>query len=132
MKSFNSLSRVMRLLALSLFMLNALALPVFAVGLDTDADGLSDEDEAALGFDSNLPDTDLDGTLDGDEDNDADSLSNALELYTYFTDPLVYDQADMDITDISVDSSTNEIFYTAANLGTLDVDYTLEYGYTGV
>lgn len=63
------------------------------------------------------------------------SLSLFTLLSVIFVAPVQADvapQADMDITDISVDASTNEVLYTAANLGTLDVDYTLELGYTGV
>lgn len=37
--------------------------------VDTDGDGLSDDEEAALGTDSNNPDSDADGVLDGGEVN---------------------------------------------------------------
>ncbi len=43
--------------------------------LDSDGDGLSDEEEARLGTDPNNPDTDGDGLLDGEE------------VYEYETDP---------------------------------------------
>ncbi len=52
--------------------------------LDTDGDGLSDEEEAVLGSDPNDADTDDDGVLDGDEpnyssDTDGDGLINVLD-----------------------------------------------------
>ena len=51
-----------------------------ASGVDTDEDGVPDDIEPLLGLDPNLPDTDMDTTLDGDEDFDNDSLSNAGEI----------------------------------------------------
>ncbi len=52
--------------------------------LDSDGDGLSDEEEAVLGSDPNDADTDDDGVLDGDEpnaglDTDGDGLINVLD-----------------------------------------------------
>ncbi|MFN3200299.1 MAG: carboxypeptidase regulatory-like domain-containing protein [Bradymonadia bacterium] len=59
-------------------------------GLDVDADGADDEEEAALGTDPNNPDTDSDGLLDGDEvpngadpldaDTDDDGMSDGFEV----------------------------------------------------
>lgn len=65
---------------------------------DTDADGLTNEREAALGTDPLQPDTDGDRLLDGDEvnvhqtdplkaDTDGDGLQDADELQTHLTDP---------------------------------------------
>ena len=46
--------------------------------VDTDGDGLSDEDEAALGTDPTVADTDGDGVSDGEEvENDTDPLDPA-------------------------------------------------------
>lgn len=146
MKSFNLLKRSVRLFALSVFMLNVLAVSVGASEFDLDEDGMPNDWESSYGLN---PEDAADASTDLDEDGltnlgeylygtdplladtDEDGFSDAEEIVAG-TDPLVYDQADMDITDISVATSTNEIFYTAANLGTLDVDYTLEAGYTGV
>ena len=49
-------------------------------GLDTDADGLTDNIEIAIGLDPNNPDTDGDGVSDGDEDTDGDGLTNLQEV----------------------------------------------------
>jgi|GEM_PF-4836003 len=70
--------------------------------LDTDGDGLSDEDEAIARTDSQNPDTDGDGLEDGDEvytlgtdpteaDTDDDGLSDGHEIEESGTDPLVPD-----------------------------------------
>jgi len=70
--------------------------------LDTDADGLTDEEEAVLGTNINLKDTDGDGLSDYDEvkiyntsakkvDTDADGLSDYEEVKIYSTDPLKAD-----------------------------------------
>ncbi|MBI2439911.1 MAG: OmpA family protein [Lentisphaerae bacterium] len=70
--------------------------------LDSDADGLSDEEERALGTDPNNPDTDGDGLTDGEEvkiyktdplnpDTDYDGLNDGEEIHKYKTNPLVRD-----------------------------------------
>lgn len=146
MFSLSSLTRALRMFALSVFMLNILAIPAaLAVGVDSDSDGLFDEDEAALGMDSTNADTDGDGTLDGDEDNDADTLTNAQELYVYLTeaatadtdadsrddgvevaegtDPLVVELPDFDFQTFELDPADNTIAITIFNVG--------NYAYTG-
>jgi hypothetical protein len=66
--------------------------------VDTDGDGLSDEDEATLGTNPNLLDTDGDGLTDQAEairyktdpkleDTDGDGLNDQQEVITYKTDP---------------------------------------------
>jgi len=70
--------------------------------VDTDGDGLTDEEEARLGTDPRNPDTDGDGLTDGEEvniyktdplnpDTDYDRLSDGKEVKTYKTNPLVRD-----------------------------------------
>ena len=68
--------------------------------VDTDEDGLSDEEEGELGTDPNDPDTDGDGVNDYDEvlweidplnpDTDGDGL-NDTEGSVYGTEPTLYD-----------------------------------------
>lgn len=70
--------------------------------LDTDGDGLTDDQEIAIGTDPNNPDTDGDGLTDGaevtlaagsgcpsplDPDSDSDTLSDGEEVNTLGTDP---------------------------------------------
>ena len=90
-----------------------------AEAIDSDGDGLSDDEEATLGTDPNNADSDGDGLSDGAEvnthgtdpnnpDSDGDGLSDGEEVNTYGTDPLVAD-ADVVIpqtqfTLVSVDS----------------------------
>ena len=73
--------------------------PPPAVALDSDGDGLLDDDEIRLGTDPNNPDTDGDGLLDGEEikaygtnplnpDTDGDGLTDGEEVRKYKTNPL--------------------------------------------
>src|SRR5918998_1110819 len=48
--------------------------------VDTDRDGIPDEVEIAVGFDSTDPDGDDDGLGDGDEDTDGDTVLDFVEL----------------------------------------------------
>ena len=77
---------------------------------DTDQDGVSDEDEAALGTDPEDDDTDDDGLTDGDEvdihgtdplldDTDSDGLSDGDEIDIHGTDPLLDDTDDDGLVD---------------------------------
>jgi len=70
--------------------------------IDTDGDGLSDQEELALGTDPRNPDTDNDGLTDGEEvkkyltdplnpDTDYDALIDGSEVYDYKTNPLERD-----------------------------------------
>ena len=69
------------------------------VVLDSDGDGLTDEEELRIGTDPHNPDTDGDGLLDGEEvhkyktnpldpDTDHDGLKDGEEVKRYKTDPL--------------------------------------------
>ncbi len=55
---------------------------------DDDNDSLTDTDEATLGTNPLLADSDANGTNDGDEDADHDGQSNAAELNITLTNPL--------------------------------------------
>ncbi len=70
--------------------------------LDTDGDGLTDQEELQLGTDPKNPDTDGDGLTDGEEvkvyktdplnpDTDYDALKDGDEVYKYKTSPLERD-----------------------------------------
>jgi hypothetical protein len=70
--------------------------------IDSDADGLTDEQETTVGTDPSLPDSDADGVSDSDEidfygtdaldpDTDADGLADTEELLTHGTNPLLDD-----------------------------------------
>ena len=70
--------------------------------LDTDGDGLTDQEELQLGTDPKNPDTDGDGLTDGEEvkvyktdplnpDTDYDALTDGDEVYKYKTSPLERD-----------------------------------------
>lgn len=72
------------------------------VDTDLDGDGLSNEEEAALGLNPYSRDTDLDGLADGSEvnvaktdplkaDTDGDGLTDGLEVNTYRTSPKTID-----------------------------------------
>ncbi len=53
-------------------------------GVDSDGDGLTDAEEAALGLDPHKVDTDGDGVPDGQEDEDGDGIPNAEEVICNF------------------------------------------------
>lgn len=91
------------------FMINMFA---FLTGgkVDTDGDGLTDDEERELGTDPNNPDTDGDGLSDGDEvhvyhtdplnkDTDGDGLTDYEEVFTHHTDPLNKDTDGDRLTD---------------------------------
>jgi len=70
--------------------------------IDTDGDGLTDQEELQLGTDPKNPDTDGDGLTDGEEvkvyktdplnpDTDYDALTDGDEVYKYQTSPLERD-----------------------------------------
>ena len=70
--------------------------------IDSDGDGLTDDEERQLGTDPNNPDTDGDGLTDAEEvhvyntnplkaDTDDDGLSDGDEVMKYHTDPLKAD-----------------------------------------
>ncbi len=77
---------------------------------DSDGDGLTNEQERALGTDPNNPDTDFDGLKDGEEvnkyktdplkaDTDGDGLTDGDEVRKYETDPLKADTDGDGLTD---------------------------------
>lgn len=81
-----------------------------APGQDTDGDGLSDEQERAIGTDPNNPDSDFDLLTDGEEvlmygtnplnrDTDRDALVDGDEVKTYGSDPLKWDTSGDGISD---------------------------------
>ena len=81
---------------------NAGAAALQNVAKDSDGDGLTDEEEAALGTDPFNKDTDGDGLSDGDEvnkyktdplnkDTDFDALTDGQEVLKYKTNPLERD-----------------------------------------
>ncbi len=78
--------------------------------VDTDNDGLTDEQELELGTDPNDPGTDGDGLQDGeemefydtdplDDDTDGDGLTDGEEINAYNTDPTDDDSDDDGLTD---------------------------------
>ena len=104
------MKRSLHFLVLALFLVGGVVFqagckssePVVEEPVDTDGDGLTDEQEIALGLDPNSPDFDNDGLNDGDEintyntdpknaDTDGDGLSDGDEVNSYGTDPLKVD-----------------------------------------
>jgi len=82
----------------------------FSTGVDSDADGLTDEEEDILGTDPNDTDSDDDGLEDGEEiydystdpldaDSDDDGLEDGEEIDDYSTDPNDADSDDDGYTD---------------------------------
>jgi len=79
---------------------------------DPDGDGLTNSEEAQIGSDPQLADTDRDGLSDGDEvrihgtspldaDTDGDGLSDGEEVETHQTDPLSDDTDEDGLTDLA-------------------------------
>jgi hypothetical protein len=66
---------------------------------DPDGDGLTNFQEQLIGLKPLLDDSDEDGTLDGAEDIDNDSLTNIAELNIHRTNPLKADTDNDDLTD---------------------------------
>lgn len=100
------MKRIIHLFALALFLTAGVLVqtgcgssePVPVVPVDTDGDGLTDDQEIELGLDPNSPDSDNDGLTDGEEintyntdprnaDSDGDGLSDGDEVNSYQTDP---------------------------------------------
>ena len=85
--------------------------------LDSDKDGLNDEQEVEAGTDPSNPDTDADGLTDGEEiandtdpnaaDSDSDGLTDGAEVSTHGTNPL---QADTDSDGLSDSDEVNTTF----------------------
>lgn len=83
---------------------------VIGGSLDSDGDGLLDDEETGLGTDPFNPDTDGDGLSDGDEvklyktdplngDSDWDGLKDGSEVLVYSTNPLLADTDGGGVTD---------------------------------
>ncbi len=109
--------------------------------VDTDNDGLTDEEELQLGTDPNDPDSDGDGLTDGEEvnqydtdplneDTDGDGLADGEEVNSYNTDP---NNADSDGDGLSDGEEINE-YRTDPNStdsdgdGLTDGEEVIEYG----
>lgn len=123
--------------------------PPPAEGVDTDQDGISDQDETlATGTDPNNPDSDNDGLVDGvevvnrmnplDPDMDKDGVSDGQEVDTG-TDPFFPEQSDVssqleeDVSDfltnaieLEIDAYRNESADIASSVMTGDVLASLE------
>lgn len=92
-------------------------------GLDTDGDGLSDDDELYITLtDPEKRDTDDDGILDADEDFDCDDLINIKEI-NFYTSP--YSQ-DTDYDELS-DAEELNIYHTNPTLWDTDGDSISDY-----
>lgn len=140
MSSVNLFKRGAYLFGLSVFLLNALAAPALALGSDSDGDGMEDTWETAYGFDPADP-------SDASYDEDGDSLSNLDEYnegtdptnpdtdgdlrydgaeVSAGTDPLVYENYDLTVSNMVISSAGTAGEYTVsvdfANLGNLSVD----------
>jgi len=79
---------------------------------DDDGDELGHCDEAILGTDPSISDTDGDTILDGDEDFDGDALTNAQEITDFRTDPLDPDSDDdllLDGTEVNGSNPTDPL-----------------------
>jgi hypothetical protein len=134
--------RLARAVSLTVFLAYALSFGVGADDLDTDGDGMNDEDEIAYGFDPNNSDENLNEVLDGLDDADGDGITNQDEIYTLGTspiladtdgdgvndgdeitagtDPLVDERPDLFVTGLAMSSST-QFGFTVANQGLTDV-----------
>lgn len=97
--------------------------------VDTDSDGLTDNEETELGTDPNNADTDGDGLTDGDEvneydtdpltaDTDGDGLDDGEEVNSYNTDPT---EADSDGDGLNDGEEVNE-YRTDPNAADSDSD----------
>jgi hypothetical protein len=96
-------------IALALICFTLLNASKLVVKADSDGDGLTDDQERALGTNPQSPDTDNDGLKDGDEvrlgtspvdhDTDNDGLGDGEEVLTYRTDPKDLDTDDDGLTD---------------------------------
>lgn len=73
---------------------------------DTDGDGLTDSEELQIGTDPTLTDTDNNGVWDGDEDADGDGLTN-LEEIKLGTDPTQQDTDTDGLTDYEEQQTYN-------------------------
>lgn len=90
--------------------------------IDSDADGLTDDEERQLGTNPYDPDTDKDGLLDGEEvkkymtdplnpDTDYDALTDGSEVYNHKTNPLLRDTDNGGVADGHevIEDSTNPL-----------------------
>ena len=98
---------------------------------DTDNDGLSDGDEVAFGSDPKNQDSDGDGLSDGDEDSDGDGMTDAVEA-GLGTDPNEKDTDGDGLTDAEeVTLNTNPLEQDSDSDGLIDSkEVTMEKEYT--